>query len=154
MAMEWLTVDQAAAMLGVGRQWIYNRVASGELPAIRVGKYVRLRPEVIEECQRSPEEPRLPWTAAYRRTYHSWADMKRRCMLPTDSDWHRYGGRGITVCDRWCDSFDAFLADMGERPEGLTLDRIDNDGNYEPGNCRYATRLEQVQNRSLQRTGK
>lgn len=79
-------------------------------------------------------------------TYHSWVEMRRRCLTTTFARYKDYGGRGITICDRWLESFVNFLADMGERPAGLTLDRIDNDGNYEPGNCRWATQSEQVRN--------
>lgn len=73
--------------------------------------------------------------------------MIRRCTDPNNRRWEHYGGRGITVCERWLDSFEAFLADLGERCEGTTLDRIDPDGHYEPGNCRWATAVEQRRNR-------
>ena len=76
------------------------------------------------------------------RAWLSWHMMRQRCQIPSNPDYPNYGGRGITVCDRW-DKFENFFADMGERPEGLTLDRINNDGNYEPTNCRWATLSEQ-----------
>jgi len=79
------------------------------------------------------------------KTYGVWQAMRARCKNKNRLDYHRYGGRGITVCKRW-DSFQNFVADMGEVPEGKTLDRINNDGNYEPDNCQWATRKEQVYN--------
>jgi hypothetical protein len=76
--------------------------------------------------------------------------MKNRCYNPKYAGYHNYGGRGIKVCDRWLDKkhgFENFLADMGMRPDGMTLDRKDNDGDYEPGNCRWATASVQSNNR-------
>lgn len=77
--------------------------------------------------------------------YQSWAMMISRCTNPNVKRYVDYGARGIRVCDRWM-SFANFLEDMGNRPEGKTLDRINNDGNYEPGNCRWATRDQQARN--------
>jgi hypothetical protein len=78
-------------------------------------------------------------------TYASWADMLSRCRNPKGKQWKDYGGRGIRVCRRWL-KFENFVADMGLRPKGRTLDRVDNDRNYTPANCRWATRLEQQNN--------
>lgn len=79
-------------------------------------------------------------------TWHSWSSMKKRCNLNSHVSYPSYGGRGISVCSRWS-SFENFLEDMGERPPGKTLDRIDVNGNYEPGNCRWATASEQQRNK-------
>ena len=84
-------------------------------------------------------------------TYKSWASMKRRCSATNLRCYKWYGGRGITVCDRWLNSFDNFLKDMGERPVGTSLDRIDTNGNYEPSNCKWSTIIEQQNNRRTNR---
>jgi hypothetical protein len=82
-------------------------------------------------------------------TYVTWKSMKQRCINTTDKKKKKnYFDKGITICERWANSFENFLADMGERPDGKTLDRIDGKGNYEPSNCRWADWLEQNTNKS------
>lgn len=79
-------------------------------------------------------------------TYSTWQSMISRCKFPYINGYHNYGGRGIRVCDRWL-TFANFLADMGERPPGMSIDRVNADGHYEPGNCRWATATEQMATR-------
>lgn len=83
----------------------------------------------------------------YTPEYSSWAAMRRRCLKPTDKDYPRYGGRGITVCPQWIDSFETFRDDMGPRPAGMTLDRINGSLGYDPSNTRWAPAKVQGRNR-------
>jgi hypothetical protein len=91
---------------------------------------------VTHGCHRTPE-------------YVAWQGIIQRCLNPNNKSYDNYGGRGIQVCDRWVESFEKFLADMGEKPEPkelYSIDRINNDGDYEPSNCRWATRDQQLGN--------
>jgi hypothetical protein len=83
--------------------------------------------------------------------FRIWTDMRRRCHDPRRPDYHRYGGRGITVCDEWRESFEAFYRDMGPRPPGRTLDRLHNDQGYNKQNCIWATKKRQDRNRRTNR---
>jgi hypothetical protein len=99
-----------------------------------------------QHYRRNAEDPQFEARRIMRALWHA---MKRRCDNPKDVAYERYGGRGITVCQRWRDSFEAFFADMGYRPtDQHSIDRIDGNGNYEPDNCRWATAEVQHRNRS------
>lgn len=102
-------------------------------------------------CLRREQLARLSRThgMSESRAYHIWCGMWTRCTNAATKDWKNYGGRGISVCSRW-EHFENFLLDMGEPPDATSIDRIDNDGNYEPTNCRWATAKQQQSNRRAQ----
>jgi hypothetical protein len=117
--------------------------------SLRDGKANQCRNCQIEQARRQLTTHGQAIPGKRTPTYRSWESMNRRCFCPTSRSWKDYGGRGIGVCDRWMglQGFENFLTDMGERPLGKTLDRFPNfNGNYEPGNCRWATQKEQVAN--------
>ena len=127
---EWYAKAKAAGTLKPKMQPAKSR-AIGAISEDRIRKQ--------RECDRRFVQNRGP-------TYQTWRAMHKRCEYPQHKNFHLYGGRGITICDAW-KSYETFLSDMSERPQGLTLDRININGNYEKSNCRWATPKEQAQNR-------
>ncbi|HHT3526417.1 TPA: hypothetical protein ACTYW0_000512 [Enterobacter asburiae] len=115
----------------------------GQLKELCVGHVVAGK---ANSCGCLRDELRKTHGMSSTPTYQTWEAMKQRCLNPKSSYFRRYGGRGIGICDRWM-LFDNFLADMGEKPEGMSIDRINNDAGYEPGNCRWATNSEQGYNK-------
>ncbi len=131
-------------------KWIFDCQCGGE----HIASPRHVRAGLIKGCSACHKARAGPIRRAHQTThgmcrspiYYAWNTMKGRCSNPKSHKYPYYGARGIKVCDRWRD-FENFYADMGDRPEGLTLGRIDNDGDYEPSNCRWETYYQQTHNR-------
>lgn len=122
-----------------GTEFALERISRNRVSlATKCADCRRIRPSRPKHGHNRSNSERSP-------TYTTWHSMKQRCLNPNDTNYPNYGAKGIRVCGRWHD-FGRFLADMGERPAGLTLDRINSNGDYEPGNCRWATMKEQCNN--------
>lgn len=134
------------------RQWHWNCICGCGASCIAAS--TNLGSGATKSCGCLNKEVATARATTHGRTgtpiYHTWVSMRDRCNNSNNKRYPAYGGRGITVCERWS-SFENFYEDMGERPKGKTLDRKDNNGNYEKDNCRWATKVEQSRN---QRTNK
>lgn len=131
-----------------GRYWLCKCDCSTEAIVYQG----RLRDGTSKSCGCLAKERRIAGCTKHGRVgtreYYSWNNMRNRCNNPKFAQYKDYGGRGINVCKQW-DSFNVFYKDMGTRPEGTSIDRIDNDGNYEPQNCKWSTPKEQMSNRRV-----
>lgn len=139
----WLVLSYAGPQAKSGTAMWHCRCDCGTERAV-IGRY--LGSGVSMSCGCAIRERHTTHGYSNTPTFTTWQGMLNRCNAKTNTNFDKYGGRGITVCSRWL-KFENFLEDMGERPDGHSLDRIDVNGNYEPGNCRWATQHTQSNNR-------
>lgn len=155
----WLT----ALLYGFSVKSPSGSMAAHWLCLCRCGRYrlvsaTSLKKGTTKSCGCKPKRSRWDDIPGPRRKDHPlygvWKAMRQRCCNVNNRSFPNYGGRGVRVCDRWAASFWAFVADMGERPDGYSLERIDNNGNYDPANCCWADRLTQRHNQRPHRKKK
>lgn len=141
------TLESVAKELGVSYKTLYARVTRGQVHTHQVGRtlviddeeYQRIKNELKFNKTKPPKKtPRALFIEDHRGSYNAWRSVLARCSNPRDKAWPTHGALGITVCERW-KRFEEFLSDMGDRPPGLVLQRINKEGNYEPGNCEWVT---------------
>jgi hypothetical protein len=141
---EWTLLREGEPTRRSATRW-WCRCSCGREKLVLVAQLIHGSTKKCLMCSLGRQRSRR--TTGVKLTLSSYNAMRKRCLNVNDAAYPRYGGSGVKICDRWLESFDNFLADMGERPgRRFSIDRIENEGNYEPGNCRWASARAQARN--------